>query len=115
MKKPILSILIGLGLVGGATGCSVAPPDCSDHEATELVLEITRDEFATVFGSRAAAEIELDLSEIETVNINAQTKARSCSALLTMSSPEATYSDTINYTIEAANKRGEFEVVVFGL
>lgn len=106
---------VGYGVVLAALGlmsaCSNNVPSCSDSQATDLVIEITKDEIASQYGQTRANELTLTLDAIRTTDENEKTGAFDCAADL--HSNEGSQFP-ITYTVETTDD-GRVYVTVFGL
>jgi len=112
MKKNLFIVAV----IGTIAGCSSATPDCSSEDATNLVMDITRDEMAIYTSVKQANSFEYSLDAIRTREHNEDVDSYRCAAELSISGlPQGSVSEEIEYTIESTDEGGEFYVEVFGL
>lgn len=93
------------------SACSNNVPTCSDPQATNLVIEITKEEIAKQFGEMRANEVGLSLDAIRTTEKNKTTGAFDCAAELVSSEG---VKSPITYTVEVTDDKRVY-VTVFGL
>lgn len=100
-----------LSAVSLISACSNNVPQCSDPEAADLVLEITLDEIANLYGQARADELSISLDAIRTTDENEQTGAFDCAAVIN-NGEGAEF--PITYTVEVTDDKRTY-VTVFGL
>ncbi len=116
--KPILSaiaILISFIILGGLFGNDDSSTKCSDSETKNLVLEIAKEELTEQEGKTFSDLINLNLSNIRTVDYNEKTGSKQCDAELELTSDDFNKIVDISYNVDFVDKNHDLYVTVYGL
>ncbi|MGC0787500.1 hypothetical protein [Pantoea agglomerans] len=96
------------------SGCNEDTPKCSNTDAKELVIEISRKEIEKSL--KLDADVSISVNNVRTLNHDSKLDVYQCAADLTFTKPNLKQDIPITYRIQKTNEgNGQFYINVYGL
>lgn len=110
----MLKIFTTLIIVFILSGCNEDTPKCSNTDAKELVIEISRKEIEKSL--KLDADVSISVNNVRTLNHDSKLDVYQCAADLTFTKPNLKQDIPISYRIQKTNEgNGQFYINVYGL
>lgn len=111
MKRAILLVLIAAGLLAG---CSEKTPKCSNDDAKNLVVDISRKTIEK--GMTLDEDVRITVENVRTISHQSGLDVYQCAADLTFTKPDVKQEIPITYRIQKTDEgKGRFYINVYGL